>query len=258
MNSFLRKPSKQGITLFFLYYRFLALLFVPLHAYLGSQSISFWLLLAAFMYNFIFFAYRHKIIEKLRACPLLMAVDVVFTGLLYFLPGTLEPSYYLYSHSSIFLGSFLYGYKGAAILAAAACFVNISSKGFDFGAHSSAGEHLGSYFFFYFLIAFATAYLSSLMDGLEAADFRKTVVDKELEKAKVCLRATLAVHDLSKRESEVFSLILENRSVEEISSALGISKNTAKTYMKRSYAKLGVATKHQAVSKVMADGKEDA
>ncbi len=52
---------------------------------------------------------------------------------------------------------------------------------------------------------------------------------------------------LTKREEEVFSLLVENKSTKEIGASLGISEKTVRNHISNAMQKLGVKGRAQAV-----------
>jgi DNA-binding NarL/FixJ family response regulator len=67
-------------------------------------------------------------------------------------------------------------------------------------------------------------------------------------------RAQLATSRLTERERQVLRQFAEGRSIDEISSLLGIRMGTVQTHMKNAMAKLGVHTKVEAVRLAFRDG----
>ena len=55
------------------------------------------------------------------------------------------------------------------------------------------------------------------------------------------------MYDLSNRENQVFSLLIEGRKAKDISKELGISVNTVKFFTKRIYKKLDVKSKSELI-----------
>ena len=83
---------------------------------------------------------------------------------------------------------------------------------------------------------------------LEDEGLRLLVVELAMTRA---LRATSC---LTERERQVLSRFAEGRSIDEISTLLGIRVSTVQTHMKNAMAKLGVHTKVEAVRLAFRDG----
>jgi len=66
----------------------------------------------------------------------------------------------------------------------------------------------------------------------------------------------LGPSDLSPREQEVLLHALDGKKIENIARDLKISTNTVKTHLSRSYRKLGVVSRDDAILKLVTHGKD--
>ena len=72
----------------------------------------------------------------------------------------------------------------------------------------------------------------------------------QLPKDNSKLQKAVTAFGLTKRETEVLSLVYERRSYEEIGIKLFLSKNTVKSHIKNLYFKIGVASKKELIDLV--------
>lgn len=258
MNSLLGLSSKQGITVFFLWYRFITLGYVAILALTSLKIVSGWLLAATILYSVLLYIFRSAILNKLQVHPYLLLIDVFIVHVFRVASGAYESPYLLYTFSPLFLAAFLLGYRGAILFAGVESVFLVSGtywSGHWISYLAESGEHISTYFLFYFLIAISMAYLADLLDKLEATNKKKTSISNDLAKGRKCLEISLAFNRLSDRETQVLMLSSEGRTISQVASALGVSENTIKTYLKRINEKLGVSSKKEAISKVA--GQED-
>lgn len=90
---------------------------------------------------------------------------------------------------------------------------------------------------------------ASLSDGEVKSNITETNADlQSLREGRIASLA--AAHHLTPRETEVFALLAQGRSVPYIRDALVISKETAATHAKRIYAKLGVHSRQDLIDLV--------
>jgi len=68
------------------------------------------------------------------------------------------------------------------------------------------------------------------------------------------IRERLERHRISRRESEVLALVLRGLKACEVAAALEISEYTVKDHLKHAYAKLGISSRTQLVSRLTGDG----
>lgn len=68
------------------------------------------------------------------------------------------------------------------------------------------------------------------------------------------LHQRLTRQRISRRESEVLALVLEGRKASEIAAQLGITEYTVKDHLKHAYAKLGITSRSQLVSRLALAG----
>ncbi|WP_286975565.1 helix-turn-helix transcriptional regulator [Candidatus Aquicultor secundus] len=172
--------------------------------------------------------------------------------------GAYESPYLLYTFSPLFLAAFLLSYRGAFIFASVESVLLIAGTymgGYWVTYLAESGEHISTYFLFYFFIAFAMAYLADLLNKLEAINKKKACINNDLARGRKCLEISLAFNRLSDREAQVLMLSSEGKTVSQVASELGISENTIKTYLKRINDKLSVTSKKEAISKIT--GQED-
>lgn len=96
---------------------------------------------------------------------------------------------------------------------------------------------------------------AEVVDGLAVGDDSGLNVEMAIQSDSQSLRETrianlAADHHLTPRETEVFALLAQGRSVPYIRDALVISKETAATHAKRIYAKLGVHSRQELIDLV--------
>lgn len=68
------------------------------------------------------------------------------------------------------------------------------------------------------------------------------------------IRERLERHRISKREAEVLALVLRGMKACEVAEALEISEYTVKDHLKHAYAKLGISSRTQLLSRLTGDG----
>jgi len=68
------------------------------------------------------------------------------------------------------------------------------------------------------------------------------------------IRERLERHRISKREAEVLALVLRGMKACEVADALEISEYTVKDHLKHAYAKLGISSRTQLLSRLTGDG----
>lgn len=252
MNTSANYLFKQTITIF-LWYRFMMLAYVGILALSGLRAVPIIALFLAAIYNLFIFRYREIVIETLHKYPYLIAIDMIVSTLLRLNSGAYKNPYFLYFFSTLFLGGFLFGYRGAFLLAGIQSLLLVIvdyAVGMNPSYLLDYGEHIATYILYNFFLAIIMAYLSDLLDKLDLANKKKQTVETQLGEAKKCLGLSLIINQLSLREMQVLTLSSEGRTVDEVAEELGISKNTVKTYLRRIYEKLEVSSKQEAISLV--------
>lgn len=249
-----RCSPHENIIAFQFWFRIVTIILVAIFALTGVKKVYIIPLVAAIFYNIAAVAFKLQVIDRARKYPAILGIDLMISFLLLATSGGYKSPYYLYSYSPLVLGAFLFGYRGAFLTAglqSALYFLAISVNGYPLSRILSSGETIVTDFFFFFLASLSVAYLSDLMNKLDSANERKAVVEQNLQEAKRRLAESLKLHQLSARETQVFILTSEGLTADRIAQELGVSKNTVKTHLCRSYKKLGVSTKQEAIVKAI-------
>lgn len=254
MKHLLTEPSKAGVIQFFLWYRFFALGYVAFLHIAGLHQSPVWLLAIATAYNILVFRLQSNILARAAVFPYFLALDMMFVYMFIYLSAVLNPPYYLYSFSPLFFGAFVFGYRGAIFLSIIHSVGYLTTKylgGFDFGIWAGYGEHFSSYFFIYFFIAIIPAHLSQLLDKFSAAHKERRTAEAEVLAARTKLEDVLINKGLSAREIQALMMAFAGKTNDQVAAELGVTKSTAKTYLKRAYDKIGVTTKKAALSEIL-------
>jgi DNA-binding CsgD family transcriptional regulator len=258
MKAIASSSTTRKIWDYLLWYRLATLAYV---AILGVALLPIikWLLMTAVVYSVIIYVFRRGIFTQLQERPYLLGLDFIATALFMYAEGP-ETPYYLYSYATLLTGSLLHSYRGAILFAGSQFMVftmSIYAHGFDLNVYRSWGEHLVTYVYFYLIAALGMAYIAELAKGLDEARLEEKAIVAELDNAKKCLALSLIINQLSLRETQVLTLSASGMSVEKIAGELGISKNTVKSYLKRTYEKLNISSKPELVSMVARQSNEE-
>jgi len=250
---------REKITSFLFWYRIVTLALVAALTISGITVMALVPLAVAFSYNALVVSSRAKILPILKSHPYLLAIDVALSCYLLSGTGGFASPYYLYAFTTMMIGSFIFAYRGALIFASAQSLVLlwvVHNAGYAIADIVEQGEHLVTDITFYYLTALSFAYLSSLLTALDIANTGRVEVGSELKSATERLAAMLGTSDLSPREQEVLLHALDGKRIEDIARDLEISTNTIKTHLSRSYRKLGVISRDDAILKLVTHGKE--
>lgn len=180
--------SFKRIFMCLLWYRVATLLYVAILE-LAGVSISWWVLTAAVLYNSCIFIYRNRLLDILAVRPQLLILDVVVASA-FSVSGTPDTPYYLYTFGPLLLGAFLLGYAGALMftsVAFALLYLSLYLRGYNLQVYIAYGEHLGTYFSFYLIVALGMAYLAELVTKLDKVKDVEKTVTKDLCQAKNAL-----------------------------------------------------------------------
>jgi len=253
------RDAREKITAFLFWFRIVTMALVLVLALSGIKCVPLIPLTLAVAYNTVVLRYRGIITRLLDAYPYLLALDLAFVFYLMFSTGGFKSPYYLYGFSTLLIGSFIFGYRGALVLASlqsSIFFASVHNGSYSIREIVDSGEHLVTDIFFYFIAALSLAYLSRLLRTLDVANIQQMEVRTQLKSAMECLAGVLSTSDLSLREQEVLVRVLDGKKIEDISHDLEISPSTVKTYLCRSYRKLGVDSREDAILKLVAHGQE--
>lgn len=251
--------ARAKITSFLCWYRIVTLVLVVVLTFSGLTVVALVPLAVAILYNAFIMRFRAKIMPLLTSNPYLLAIDIAVSGYLLFSTNGYESPYYIYAFSTMMIGAFICAYRGAIIIASVYSVMWLWIV--DIAGHSVAGvfemgEHLVTDVTFFYLTALSFAYLSKLLKALDIADTSRSVVRSELQSATERLSSMLGNSDLSPREREVLLYALEGKKIDDIATSLKISTSTIKTHLSRSYRKLGVSSRDDAILKLVTHGEE--
>lgn len=258
MKAIASSSTTRKIWDYLLWYRLATLAYVAILG-IALLPISKWLLMTAVAYNAIIYIFRRGMYAQIQERPYLLGLDFMATALFIYAEGP-ETPYYLYSYATLLTGSLLYSYRGAIIFAGSQFMVftiSIFMHGFDLNVYRSSGEHLITYASFYLIAALGVAYIAELAQSLDKAKLAEKSIGAELNNAKKCLALSLMINKLSLRETQVLTLSASGKSVEQIAGELGISNNTVKSYLKRTYEKLNISSKPELVSMIARQSHEE-
>jgi DNA-binding CsgD family transcriptional regulator len=219
---------------------------------LVSTNIPFYIILLT--YNILLLLYKNDVIESIKRRPLLILIDLVIIAVVEYIGGPYGNPYLLYTFSPLFVGGFLFGYRGSFILVSFRSILYIcvdSFAGFGFLKPVDHGEYITTPIIEMFIITFIMAFLAELLEELEISQHNKAMLNTEFENTIESLKTSLSTSKLSKREKQVLELASEGKTIIEISTELAISKNTVKTYLRRAYLKLDSRSKQQVVSEAL-------
>lgn len=254
MDSLSEARPRQTIITFLLCFRITVLLYVAMLGLIGVKTIQIWPFILAVFYNISLLAFRHSIIDKLRARPYLLFIDIIVSFLLVLASGGYKSPYYFYNFSPLVLGAFLFGYAGAFILAGSQSVLYLTAvyaNGHMSSGIISANQSIIADIFFFFLAGVSFAYLKDILDQLDVAEKAETAINLELKEANRRLEIHLKASKLSDREIQTLMLSIEGQATDEISEILGLSKNTIKTYLNRAYRKLNAGSKTEAYAEIL-------
>lgn len=254
MGSFFSLPPRKAIPQFLMWYRVATLFYVGVLAVTGliSTNISFYILLL--VYNILLLLYKKEVIEKLKHLPSLILVDLLIVAITEYVGGSYGNPYLLYIFSPLFLGGFMFGYRGSFLLASIHCIFYVfvdSLAGFGFFNPVFNGEHIITPIIEMSVITFMSAFLGELLKELEISRQNRAKKNSEFEDVIESLKTSFSTSKLSEREKQVLVLALQDKTIIEISSELDLSKNTVKTYLRRAYQKLDTRSKQKAMSEVL-------
>ena len=250
---------REKITSFLFWYRIATLALVAVLTATGITVMALVPLAAALFYNTFVMRFRAKTLPLLESRPYLLSIDVAFNLYLLISTGGFESPYYLYVFNIMMIGSFVFAYRGALVLASIQSIIwlwVVSNAGYTIAKIVELGEHLATDITFFYLTALSFAYLSRLLAALDIADTSRGEVRSKLQSATERLAAMLGPSDLSPREQEVLLHALDGKKIENIARDLKISTNTVKTHLSRSYRKLGVVSRDDAILKLVTHGNE--
>ena len=250
---------REKITSFLFWYRIATLALVVALTIAGLTFVAPVPLTVALFYNALIMRFRANILPLLRTHPYLLSIDIVVSCYLLLGTGGFASPYYMYAFSTMMIGAFVFAYRGALILASAYSIMwlwVINITGNTIANIVELGEHLVTDVTFFYLTALSFAYLSSLLTALDIADTSRGEVRGELKSATERLSGMLGTSDLSPREREVLLYALEGKKIDDIAQDLKISTNTIKTHLSRSYRKLGVVSRDDAILKLVTHGNE--
>ena len=249
MNTIRDSSTTRRIFRLLLLYRLATLVFVAILGLAGWRT-PVWVLATAVIYTSLIIIFKSAIYDRLRSRPYMLALDMLITFLITFSVGPQTP-YYLYTFGAVFLGAFLFSYSGGLAFTVLAYLILVTHKyihGYTLQVYIDYGEHLGTYFFFYLIMAMGMAYISELVTKLDEAKEKEQSVASELNQAKRCLELSMVVNRLSIREMQVLTLCANGEPIDRIAAELDVSRNTVKSYLKRIYEKLNVSSKPELTS----------
>jgi DNA-binding CsgD family transcriptional regulator len=250
---------REKITCFLFWYRIATLVLVVVLTVAGITFVALVPLAVAIAYNAFIMRFRADILSLVRSYPYLLLIDIAFSCYLLLATDGYASPYYMYAFSTMMVGSFVFVYRGALILASVYSIMwlwVIDLTGHSLADVVATGEHLVTDITFFFLTSLSFAYLSSLLRALVIADTGRGEVRGELKSATEQLSGLLRTSDLSPREQEVLLHALDGKRIEDIARDLEISTNTIKTHLSRSYRKLGVVSRDDAILKLVTHGTE--
>ncbi|MDI6816089.1 MAG: helix-turn-helix transcriptional regulator [Actinomycetota bacterium] len=250
---------REKITSFLFWYRIATLALVAVLTISGITVKALVPLAVALLYNAFVMRFRANILPLLQSRPYLLSIDFAFSCYVLSSSGGFASPYYLYVFGTMMIGSFIFAYRGALILASVQSVILIwvvNSAGYTISSVVDLGEHLITDITFYYLTALSFAYLSGLLRALDIANTSMVEVGTELKSATERFRGLLGAGDLSPREQEVLLHALDGKKIEDIAGDLKISTNTIKTHLSRSYRKLGVVSRDDAILKLVMHGAE--
>ncbi len=250
----LQESPYKRITSFLVWYRLATIVLVVLLNILTPKAIPAWGLVFAVLYNATLLVLRATFIDIFRRYRIILLLDFLIVFILLSSSGGYKSPYFLYSFSPLILGSFIHGYRTATVLASVQSvlyFEAIRVGGYRLANIAGTGEHPITDVFFFFLVGMSAAYFSYLLGNLKAANERQSKLDREFEDTSRYLELSLRFNQLSKRELQVLDSIVTGRTMAQVAIELGISIGTVKTYLARTYRKLGVSSKQEAILKAL-------
>lgn len=245
---------RMDITSFFFWFRAITISLVVVFDFTGVKAVPITSLIFAVLYNALILIFKRQIVEKLRAHPTMILADLLVGFLLLASSGGFKSPYFLYCFSPLILGSFIFGYRGAFLLAGMQVFlysVAVKMNGYRLLFIDKTVDSIITDCFFFVLVSTSVAYLADLIHKFESVNEGKAVAESSLEESKRRLESSLKLTNLSERETQVIMLTTDGKTADRVAQELGISINTVQTYLSRAYRKLGVLSKQEAILKAI-------
>ncbi|HEY3373627.1 MAG TPA: LuxR C-terminal-related transcriptional regulator [Candidatus Aquicultor sp.] len=204
-------------------------------------------------------AYRWLLSTQTKT-TIFMLVDIAVAFVFLTATGGYKSPFYFYSFSPLLVGAFLGDYAIAVCLAIAQPLlfaVSLHLNGHTIPNIQAIGDQPISNYFFYIATALSVAYLADAVEKLRRSKQARELAAEELNNAISNLLVRARMHGLSQREAEVLIHLADSKDTQQIAQLLELSPATVRTYMRRIYEKLGVASKHKALARILSTGEAD-
>lgn len=242
-------PLQLKIRLFLLSFRW-ASLFFALILLLMQENISWWIILAALAYNVVVTVYLKTSAKGYDEDTPLLLLDLVASIFLIVAAGytitdpALNP-FFLHSFTPLLAIGFTHATRDALmtalLLSLSYFFAPVNSSGEPLAPTEFLATHIANSLSFFFVAIIISQVASALkhFDGKPQTLDSQTWGDVDGSQSYLDL--------LSSREREIFLLLCEGRSSNEIAEKLFVSENTAKNHISGIYKKLGVRNRAELI-----------
>jgi DNA-binding CsgD family transcriptional regulator len=229
--------------------RWFSLILVLVLQVIGINNGSDWLFIALVTYNAILGVMWDKLMARPKLRSFVLLADILISiGLIWITGGSSRSPYYIYAFSSIMMVVSYFSFLAG--LAIVTCFCLMYTLCVFEGGISARlpffmdniDTFLGNYTAFY-LTAVFFGYPAHVIRKIEEQDYQISTIKQSLEPAQVLAETLKRIQELSDREQEVFSLMVNGKTNAQIAKELFISERTVRNHAYRIYKKLGVGTR---------------